>query len=95
MTLGSDKVLYLPVTTEITSLPQLTPEGLPLALARRAAEARRMAGAEARVGRSGRGGHFAGAGREGTHLAEHCMHLAPTARNGCDGGCISVISSAI
>ena len=32
VTLCADDVLYLPVTTEITSLPQLTPEGLPLAL---------------------------------------------------------------
>lgn len=43
VTLCADEVLYLPVTTEITSLPQLTPEGLPLALARRAAEQARMA----------------------------------------------------
>ena len=43
VTLCADDVLYLPVTTEITSLPQLTPEGLPLALARRAAEQTRMA----------------------------------------------------
>jgi hypothetical protein len=42
VTLCADEVLYLPVTTEITSLPQLTPEGLPLALARRAAEETRM-----------------------------------------------------
>src|SRR5262249_1318743 len=39
----ADEIGYLPVTTEITSLPQLTPEALPLALARRAAEATRMA----------------------------------------------------
>src|SRR6516162_7654366 len=43
VTLCAEEILYLPVTTEITSLPQLTPEGLPLALARRAAEATRMA----------------------------------------------------
>jgi hypothetical protein len=43
VTLCADEVLYLPVTTEITSLPQLTPDGLPLALARRAAEHARMA----------------------------------------------------
>ena len=42
VTLCADEILYLPVTTEITSLPQLTPEGLPLALARRAAEQTRM-----------------------------------------------------
>ena len=47
VTLCAGDVLYLPVTTEITSLPQLTPEGLPLALARRAAEATRMAKAVA------------------------------------------------
>jgi hypothetical protein len=47
VTLCADDVLYLPVTTEITSLPQLTPEGVPLALARRAAEATRMAKAAA------------------------------------------------
>lgn len=47
MTLCADDVLNLPVTTEITSLPQLTPEGLPLALARRAAEETRMANAVA------------------------------------------------
>src|SRR5215472_6034574 len=43
VTLCADEILYLPVTTEITSLPQLTPEGLPLALARGAAEHARMA----------------------------------------------------
>jgi hypothetical protein len=43
VTLCAEEILYLPVTTEITSLPQLTPEGLPLALARRAAEETRMA----------------------------------------------------
>src|SRR5215467_11723786 len=47
VTLCADEVLYLPVTTEITSLPQLTPEGLPLALARRASEVTRMARAAA------------------------------------------------
>ena len=49
MTLCADDVLYLPVTTEIASLPQLTPDGLPLALARRAAEDRRMANAVAEL----------------------------------------------
>jgi hypothetical protein len=49
VTLCADEVLYLPVTTEITSLPQLTPEGLPLALARRAAEATRLARAAAKL----------------------------------------------
>ena len=49
VTLCADDVLYLPVTTEITGLPQLTPEGLPLALARRAAEDRRMANAVAKL----------------------------------------------
>jgi hypothetical protein len=47
VTLCADEILYLPVTTEITSLPQLTPEGLPLALAQRAAEETRMARAVA------------------------------------------------
>src|ERR1051326_4044704 len=49
VTLCADDMLYLPVTTEISSLPQLTPEGLPLALARRAAEDRRMANAVAKL----------------------------------------------
>ena len=49
VTLCADDILYLPVTTEITSLPQLTPEGLPLALARRAAEETRMATAAAEL----------------------------------------------
>jgi hypothetical protein len=43
VTLCAEDILYLPVTTGITSLPQLTPEGLPLALARRAAQVSRMA----------------------------------------------------
>jgi hypothetical protein len=43
VTLCAEDILYLPVTTEITILPQLTPEGVPLALARRAAEQTRMA----------------------------------------------------
>jgi hypothetical protein len=47
VTLCAEEILYLPVTTEIASLPQLTPEGLPLALARRAAEETRMAKAVA------------------------------------------------
>lgn len=47
MTLCADEILYLPVTTVITSLPQLMAEGLPLALARRAAEETRMARAAA------------------------------------------------
>ena len=49
VTLCTDEVLYLPVTTVITSLPQLTPEGLPLALARRAAEQTRMINAVAEL----------------------------------------------
>lgn len=47
VTLCAEEILYLPVTTEITSLPQLTPEGVPLALARRAAEETRLARAAA------------------------------------------------
>jgi hypothetical protein len=53
VTLCAEEVLYLPVTTEITSLPQLTPEGLPLALARRAAEHARMVKAIAALGERG------------------------------------------
>src|ERR1051326_3044562 len=49
VTLCEDDVLYLAVTTEITSLPQLTPDGLPLALARRAAEVPRMVNAAAKL----------------------------------------------
>ena len=49
MTLCAEDILYLPVTTEISSLPQLTPEGLPLALARRAAEVTRMVNAVAKL----------------------------------------------
>src|ERR1051326_7275716 len=49
ITLCADDVLYLPVTTEITSLPQLTPDGLPLSLARRAAEVTRMVNAAAKL----------------------------------------------
>jgi hypothetical protein len=49
VTLCAEEILYLPVTSEITSLPQLTPEGLPLALARRAAEDVRMASAAAEL----------------------------------------------
>jgi hypothetical protein len=49
VTLCAEEILYLPVTTEITSLPQLTSEGLPLALARQAAEAKRMVKAMAEL----------------------------------------------
>jgi hypothetical protein len=49
VTLCAEDILYLPVTTEITSLPQLTAEGMPLALVRRAAEATRMAKAAAEL----------------------------------------------
>lgn len=41
------------MTTEITSLPQLTPEGLPLALVRRAAEQTRMARAATELAERG------------------------------------------
>ncbi len=47
VTLCSGEIQDLPVTTEITSLPQLTAEGLPLTQVRRAAEATRMAKAAA------------------------------------------------
>ena len=49
VTLCADEVLYLPVTTEIASLPQLTPKGLPLALARREASVTRMSKAAAEL----------------------------------------------
>jgi hypothetical protein len=35
VTLCAEEILYLPVTTEISSLPQLTPEGVSLALEER------------------------------------------------------------
>jgi hypothetical protein len=47
VTLCAGLILDLPVTTEITSLPQLTADGLPLALTRRAAGTTRMANAAA------------------------------------------------
>lgn len=85
---------YLPVTTEITSLPQLTPEGLPLALARRAAEQKRMLKAVAELEQRGEAvtSHtLAGA----AHISrEHCVHLAPKARKGRAGHCSAVSSSA-
>jgi hypothetical protein len=49
VTLCAGEILDLPITTEITSLPQLTAEGQPLALARRAAEATRLASAAAEL----------------------------------------------
>ena len=47
VTMCAEEILFLPITTEITSLPQLTAEGVPLA--RRAAEATRLAGAAAEL----------------------------------------------
>ena len=81
VTLCADDVLYLPVTTEISSLPQLTPEGLPLALARRAAEDRRMANAVAKL-EARRGRDRSGSGRDHAHLTDHRVRLAAKARNG-------------
>ena len=87
--------MHLPVTTEITSLPQLTPEGLPLALARRAAEATRMAKAVAELEKRGEAVTSRSLAAA-AHLArEHCVRLAPPARDGRDGDGSSVISSAI
>jgi hypothetical protein len=53
VTLCAEEILYLPVTTEITNLPQLAPEGVPLALVRRAADATRMARAAAELEKRG------------------------------------------
>lgn len=60
---------YLPMTTEITSLPQLTPEGVPLVLARWAAEQTRMTKAEARVESSRGNSDFTRCGHGSTHLS--------------------------
>lgn len=49
VTLCEGLILDLPTTTKITSLPQLTPKGQPLALARRAAEQTRMTRAAAEL----------------------------------------------
>jgi hypothetical protein len=62
------------VTTEITSLPQLTPEGLPLALARRAAQVSRMARAVAELEERGPRGDCTSGCRSRTHLAQHHLH---------------------
>lgn len=95
VTLCAEEVLYLPVTTEITSLPQLTPKGLPLALARRAAEHARMVKAvtdleersEAVTSRSL---------AEAAHISrEHGLHMATAARDWRERGPTHVISSAI
>ena len=95
VTLCADDVLYLPVTTEITSLPQLTPEGLPLALARRAAEVMRMVNAVAKLEERGEAVTSRAAGRGRAYFAQYRVHLAPAARNGRDGDAADVISSAI
>ena len=92
---SAEEVQYLPVTTEITSLPQLMPEGLPLALARRAAEQTRMVRAAEEVEARGEA-VTSRALAQAAHISrEHRVHLAPATRNRCSGVCISVISSAI
>ena len=53
VTLYTEEILYLPVTTEISNLLQLTPEGVPMALARRAAEETCMANAAAALEKRG------------------------------------------
>ena len=95
VTLCADEVQYLPVTTEITSLPQPTPDGLPLALERRAAEAVRMDRAAADLEKRGEV-VTSRALAQATHISrEHRMHLAPGGQNRCYGDCIDVISSAM
>ena len=69
VTLCAEDMLYLPVTTEITSLPQLTPEGLPLALARRAAEDTRMVNAAAELEERGEAVTARAAGRSRAYFA--------------------------
>ena len=83
------------MTTEITSLPQLTPEGLPLALAGRAAEEMRMARAAADLERRGEAVTSRALAAAAHISREHRLHLAPPARNGRDGIHTSVISCAI
>ena len=82
VTLCADEVLYLSVTTEITSLPQLTPEGLPLALARRAAEETRMTRAAAELEAHGEAVTSRALAATAHISREHRMHLAAEARNG-------------
>jgi hypothetical protein len=95
VTLCADDVLYLPVTTEISSLPQLTPDGLPLALARRAAEDRRMANAVAKLESRGETVTSRALAAVARISREHRLCLASAAGNGCDGAHGSVISSAL
>jgi hypothetical protein len=92
--LCADEVLYLPVTTEITSLPQLTPEGLPLVLARRAAEQARMVKAAAELEERGEAVTSRSLAAAAHISREHRVQLAPAARNG-RHGIGSVISSAL
>jgi hypothetical protein len=95
VTLCADEVMYLPITTEITSLPQLTPEGLPLALARRAAEATRMAKAAGELEVRGEA-VAARAVAAATHISrEHRLRLAQASRNRRSGDRTDVISCAI
>jgi hypothetical protein len=92
VTLWADDVLYLPVTTEITSLPQLSPEGLPLA--RRAAEVTRMINAIAELVERGEA-ITSQSLAEAAHisLTTACTR-APAARNGHDGIASNVINFA-
>jgi hypothetical protein len=83
------------VTTEITSLPQLTPEGLPLALVRRAAEARRMVKAVADLEERGEAVTSRSLAAAAHISREYRVHLAPAARNRHERYGTDVISSAI
>jgi hypothetical protein len=69
------------VTTEITSLPQLAPEGMLLAIALRAAEEKRMAKAAAELEECGEA-LTSRALAAAAHISrEHRLHLAPPTRN--------------
>jgi hypothetical protein len=93
--LGADEIGYLPVTTEITSSPQLTPEGLPLALAGREASATPMARAVAELEARGEA-VTSRAVAESAHISpEYRVYLAQASRNERSGGYIHVISCAI
>jgi hypothetical protein len=95
VTLCAEEGQYLPVTTEITSPPQLTPEGLPLARARRAAEQMRMARAAAELEEHGEAVTSRALAAAAHISREYRVHLAPTEGNGLERGGTHVISSAI
>lgn len=78
-----------------TSLPQLTPEGLPLALARQAAEHTRMINAVAALEQRGEALTSRSLATEAHISREYRVHLAPAARNGGARRCSDVIRSAI